>query len=54
MCSSDLKALATVLGRVKVVDKSGNTVDLEALRPTQPAEVQAADEAVAAEEAKGE
>ncbi len=48
------KALATVLGRVKVVDKSGNTVDLEALRPAQPAEVQAADEAVAAEEAKGE
>ena len=48
------KALATVLGRVKVVDKSGNTVDLEALRPAQPAEVQAADEAVAAEKAKGE
>ena len=48
------KALATVLGRVKVVDKSGNSVDLEALRPAQPAEVQAADEAVAAEEAKGE
>ncbi len=39
------KALAAVLGRVTVVDKSGNKVDLEALRPAQPAEVQAADEA---------
>ncbi|MFM1910129.1 MAG: hypothetical protein RLZZ545_827 [Actinomycetota bacterium] len=39
------KALAAVLGRVSVVDKSGNKVDLEALRPAQPAEVQAADEA---------
>lgn len=38
------KALAAVLGRVTVVDKSGNKIDLEALRPAQPAEVQAADE----------
>ena len=30
------KALAAVLGRIKVVTKSGKTVDLEALRP-QPA-----------------
>jgi len=30
------KALASVLGRVKVVTKSGKAVDLEALRP-QPA-----------------
>jgi trigger factor len=29
------KALASVLGRVSVVDKSGNAVDLEALRPAQ-------------------
>ena len=29
------KALASVLGRVSVVDKSGNPVDLEALRPAQ-------------------
>jgi trigger factor len=29
------KALASVLGRVAVVDKSGNAVDLEALRPAQ-------------------
>jgi len=27
------KALAAVLGRVKVVDQSGKKVDLEALRP---------------------
>jgi trigger factor len=27
------KALAGILGRVVVVDKSGNTIDLEALRP---------------------
>jgi trigger factor len=34
---SRTKALAGVLGRVNVVDKSGNKVDLEALRPrTQP------------------
>jgi trigger factor len=36
------KALAGVLGRVKVIDKSGKKVDLEALRPkeaeTTPAE----------------
>jgi trigger factor len=31
------KALAAVLGRVKVVTKSGKTVDLEALRPVQTA-----------------
>jgi trigger factor len=30
------KALAGVLGRVKVVTKSGKVVDLEALRPAQP------------------
>ena len=36
------KALASVLGRITVVDKSGNTVDLEALRPEAPA-VPAAD-----------
>ena len=30
------KALAAVLGRIKVVTKSGKSVDLEALRP-QPA-----------------
>ena len=29
------KALASVLGRVSVVDKSGNKVDLEALRPQE-------------------
>ncbi len=44
------KALAAVLGRVTVVDKSGNKVDLEALRPAQPAEVQAADEAAQSNE----
>jgi trigger factor len=44
------KALASVLARVSVVDKSGNKIDLEALRPAQPAEVQAADEAVQANE----
>jgi trigger factor len=27
------KALASVLARISVVDKSGNAVDLEALRP---------------------
>jgi trigger factor len=31
------KALASVLGRISVVDKSGNKVDLEALRPEEPA-----------------
>jgi len=40
---SRTKALAGVLGRVNVVDKSGNKIDLEALRPqtspvTEPAE----------------
>lgn len=30
------KALASVLGRVKVVTKSGKVVDLEALRPAEP------------------
>ena len=30
------KALAEALGRVNVVDKSGNKVDLEALRPQTP------------------
>jgi trigger factor len=36
---SRTKALAGVLGRVNVVDKSGNKIDLEALRPqTQPAQ----------------
>lgn len=44
------KALASVLARVSVVDKSGNKIDLEALRPAQPVEVQAADEAVQANE----
>ena len=44
------KALASVLARVSVVYKSGNKIDLEALRPAQPAEVQAADEAVQANE----
>ena len=44
------KALASVLARVSVVDKSGNKIDLEALRPAQPSEVQAADEAVQANE----
>jgi trigger factor len=43
------KALASVLARVSVVDKSGNKVDLEALRPAAPAEVQAADDVAAAE-----
>jgi len=34
---SRTKALAVVLGRVNVVDKSGAKIDLEALRPqTQP------------------
>ena len=33
---SRTKALAGVLGRVNVVDKSGNKVDLEALRPQTP------------------
>lgn len=45
------KALASVLGRVSVVDKSGNKVDLEALRPAAAAEVPATDD-VAAGEAK--
>ena len=31
------KALATVLGRVSVVDKSGTTIELEELRPAAPA-----------------
>jgi trigger factor len=44
------KALASVLARVSVVDKSGNKIDLEALRPAQPAEVAAAEEAVQANE----
>ncbi len=44
------KALAAVLGRVTVVDKSGNKIDLEALRPAQPEEVEAADEAAHADE----
>ena len=48
------KALASVLARTQVVDKSGNAIDLEALRPAQPAEVQAADEAAASEESKAE
>ncbi len=34
------KALAQVLGRVRVVDKSGKKVDLEALRPQNPAAVE--------------
>ncbi len=38
------KALASVLARVSVVDKSGNKVDLEALRPATPAEVPATDD----------
>ena len=38
------KALASVLARVSVVDKSGNKVDLEALRPAAPAEVPANDD----------
>ena len=42
------KALASVLARIAVVDASGNKVELEALRPAEPAEVQAADEAVEA------
>ena len=37
------KALASVLGRVKVVTKSGKAVDLEALRPQAPASVEAAE-----------
>jgi trigger factor len=48
------KALASVPARTQVVDKSGNTIDLEALCPVQPAEVQAADEAAASEESKAE
>lgn len=44
------KALAAVLGRVAVVDKSGNKIDLEALRPAQPEEVAAADEVAHADE----
>ena len=43
------KALASVLARISVVDKSGNKVELEALRPAEPAEVKAADEAVASD-----
>jgi trigger factor len=35
------KALASVLGRVSVVDKSGNAIDLEALRPAQGAQTPA-------------
>jgi trigger factor len=34
------KALAQVLGRVKVVDQSGKKVDLEALRPQNPPAVE--------------
>ena len=41
------KALASVLARITVLDASGNKVELEALRPAEPAEVKAADEAVA-------
>ena len=37
------KALAGVLSRVKVVTTSGKAVDLEALRPSQPAVVDSAD-----------
>ena len=48
------KALASVLARTQVVDKSGNTIDFEELRPAQPAQVQAADEAAASEESKAE
>jgi len=43
------KALASVLARITVLDASGNKVELEALRPAEPAEVQAADEAVASD-----
>ena len=43
------KALASVLARITVLDASGNKVELEALRPAEAAEVQAADEAVAAD-----
>ena len=43
------KALASVLARITVLDASGNKVELEALRPAAPSEVQAADEAVAAD-----
>jgi trigger factor len=38
------KALAGVLGRVKVVTKSGKAVDLEALRPAAPTVIDSADE----------
>ncbi len=43
------KALASVLARISVVDKSGNKVELEALRPAEASEVKAADEAVASD-----
>jgi trigger factor len=43
------KALASVLARITVLDKSGNKVELEALRPAEPSEVKAADEAVASD-----
>jgi len=43
------KALASVLARITVLDASGNKVELEALRPAAPSEVQAADEAVASD-----
>jgi trigger factor len=39
----------SVLARITVLDVSGNKVELEALRPAEPAEVQAADEAVASD-----
>ena len=38
------KALAGVLGRVKVVTKSGKVVDLEALAPQRPEVISAEDE----------
>jgi trigger factor len=40
------KALASVLGRVKVVTKSGKSIDLESLRPTPavPAEIEVTEE----------
>ena len=38
------KALAGVLGRVKVVTKSGKVVDLEALRPAAPTVIDSAEE----------
>jgi len=43
------KALASVLARVSVVDKSGNKVDLEALRPQQDGIAQDAPSEPAAE-----